>query len=135
MAYASASPQRLEQARRFDEHVLRNVVSYKIPVIVLKKETPKEAVCTVFEKVNTGGVALDVFELLTATFASDNFRLKDDWTARKKKLDAHPELALLIEESLGAGVEIAFSGLASFQYVKVQQLEAQPAQFSQSSGC
>ncbi len=42
-----------------------------MPVIVLKKSTPKEAVCTVFEKVNTGGVPLNVFELLTVTFAGD----------------------------------------------------------------
>ena len=44
--------------------------------------------CTVFEKVNTGGVPLNVFELLTAMFASDNFRLKDDWTLRKSELSS-----------------------------------------------
>jgi hypothetical protein len=36
-------------------------------VIVLLRDTPKEAVCQVFEKVNTGGVSLTVFELVTAT--------------------------------------------------------------------
>ena len=45
----------------------------------MTKENPKEAVCQVFEKVNTGGVSLTVFELLTATFASEEFDLKDDW--------------------------------------------------------
>ena len=39
--------------------------SYMLPVINLTKRTPKEAVCTVFEKVNTGGVVLTVFELVT----------------------------------------------------------------------
>ena len=38
--------------------------------------------CQVFENVNTGGVTLTVFELLTATFASDNFSLRDDWHIR-----------------------------------------------------
>jgi hypothetical protein len=66
--------------------VLTNFVKYTVPVIVLRKETPKEAVCTVFEKVNTGGVVLNVFELLTATFASDDFRLNDDWKARRQRL-------------------------------------------------
>ena len=66
--------------------MLTNFVKYTVPVIVLRKETPKEAVCTVFEKVNTGGVVLNVFELLTATFASDDFRLNDDWKARRQRL-------------------------------------------------
>ena len=36
--------------------------NYQIPVIQLQRETSKEAVCWVFEKVNTGGVPLSVFE-------------------------------------------------------------------------
>jgi hypothetical protein len=72
--------------RRFYDQVLSNFVKYTVPVIVLRKETPKEAVCTVFEKVNTGGVVLNVFELLTATFASDDFRLNDDWKTRRQRL-------------------------------------------------
>jgi hypothetical protein len=60
--------------------------SYKIPMIVLSKSTPKVAVCTVFENVNTGGVPLTVFELLTATYAADGFKLRDDWEERKGKL-------------------------------------------------
>jgi len=42
-------------------------------VITLDKTTPKEAVCQIFENVNTGGVALTVFELVTATFAAEDF--------------------------------------------------------------
>lgn len=79
----------------FYQRVLNNFIMYTVPVIILKKETPKEAVCTVFEKVNTGGVALNVFELLTATFAADNFRLNDDWKARKTRLEAKPVLRSL----------------------------------------
>ena len=36
--------------------VLDNFSEYQVPVIDLGKDTRKEAVCTVFEKVNTGGV-------------------------------------------------------------------------------
>jgi len=84
---ASDMPQRLRRWSHFKDTVLKNITSYTVPVIILKKETPKEAVCTVFEKVNTGGIALNVFELLTATFAAANFRLNDDWKARKSRLD------------------------------------------------
>ena len=55
----------------FQSQVLKNISDYRLPVIRLAHETPKEAVCTVFEKVNTGGVPLNVFELLTATYAGD----------------------------------------------------------------
>ncbi|NKZ07968.1 DUF262 domain-containing protein [Actinomadura latina] len=63
----------------FTSKVLNNVGKYMIPVIRLTKETPKEAVCTVFEKVNTGGVPLTVFELMTASYAVDDFQLHEDW--------------------------------------------------------
>lgn len=55
---------------------------YQIPVIMLLNNTPKEAVCQVFENVNTGGVNLNIFELLTATFAADNYSLREDWHVR-----------------------------------------------------
>ncbi|MGH9126563.1 MAG: GmrSD restriction endonuclease domain-containing protein [Acidimicrobiales bacterium] len=88
-------PARLERWSAFAERVLANITSYAVPVIRLHKETPKEAVCTVFEKVNTSGVALNVFELLTATFASSNFRLKDDWAGREAMLRIRPVLRSL----------------------------------------
>ena len=54
-------------------------------MISLGKDTPKEAVCQVFENVNTGGVSLTVFELVTAIFAMDDFELRKDWEERKAK--------------------------------------------------
>jgi len=79
---------RLERWSAFKDRVLSNITGYTVPVIILKKDTPKEAVCTVFEKVNTGGVVLNVFELLTATFAADDFRLAEDWKNRKAILNS-----------------------------------------------
>ena len=77
----------------FEDAVIKRFEQYQVPVIELKKETPKEAVCLVFERVNTGGVALTVFELLTASFAADNFQLRDDWNDREKRLKSqHPVL-------------------------------------------
>jgi len=69
----------------FEQEVIKRFEQYQVPVIQLTKETPKQAVCQVFEKVNTGGVPLTVFELLTATFAADDFSLRDDWDSRKQR--------------------------------------------------
>ena len=76
----------------FEHTVISHFEKYQIPVINLRKETPKEAVCAVFEKVNTGGVTLNVFELATASFAADaeNFSLRDEWEKRKQRLYDFP---------------------------------------------
>lgn len=80
---------------QFVSSVVKRFEQYQIPVIVLRKETPKEAVCQVFEKVNTGGVQLTVFELLTATYAADDYNLRDDWDGRARQLRSHRGLRTL----------------------------------------
>ncbi len=77
-----------EFLKKFNDEVVKPFADYLLPVIHLEKETPKEAVCTVFEKVNTGGVPLNAFELVTASFAAEaeEFSLRDDWRARKERL-------------------------------------------------
>ena len=67
--------------RDFSQKILRPIQEYQMPVIQLTKDTPKEAVCQIFENVNTGGVPLTVFELVTATFAADDYDLRADWNA------------------------------------------------------
>jgi uncharacterized protein DUF262 len=68
-------PEKVQQFMQFSQQILEPFRHYLVPVIELKKETSKEAVCVVFEKVNTGGVPLSVFELVTATYAADGFNL------------------------------------------------------------
>lgn len=65
--------------------VINPTQQYQMPVISLDKSTPKEAVCQVFENVNTGGVSLTVFELVTAIFAMDDFQLRKDWEERREQ--------------------------------------------------
>lgn len=86
---------------RMIAEVLNPAGAYAIPAIVLDDSTSKAAVATVFEKVNIGGLPLNVFELLTAVYAGDaeyyqehgdDFRLNDDWTATKESLKAYPVL-------------------------------------------
>jgi hypothetical protein len=68
-----------DEFKEFRKRVLDNFRNYKVPVITLDRETSKEAVCVVFEKVNTGGKALDAFELVTAMYAADSYELRKDW--------------------------------------------------------
>ncbi len=68
-----------ETFRKFKREVLENFKYYRVPVISLDRATSKEAVCVVFEKVNTGGKALDAFELVTAMYAAEGHELRKDW--------------------------------------------------------
>jgi hypothetical protein len=86
-------PERFGQYMQFRTRILNAFRSYLVPVIELKKETTKEAVCLVFEKVNTGGVQLSVFELVTATYAADGFNLRRDWFGEGTTKGRHSRLA------------------------------------------
>ncbi|OZB87855.1 MAG: hypothetical protein B7X41_11240 [Microbacterium sp. 14-71-5] len=86
---------------RFNADVITQVKNYELPAIELDSSTSKEAVATVFEKVNTGGLPLDVFELLTSTFAGDphyfaahgtDFRLGEDWKLTEQVVAEHSVL-------------------------------------------
>ncbi|AYA23162.1 DUF262 domain-containing protein [Rhodococcus rhodochrous] len=86
----------------FHKQFIKPAATYDIPAIVLDENTDKAAVATVFEKVNIGGLPLNVFELLTAVFAGDagyydrtgaDFRLNDDWKETQLKWSSYPVLA------------------------------------------
>ena len=85
LAYHNNSHEISNEYRAFRGKIILPVTHYKIPVISLDKDTPKEAVCQVFENVNQGGVSLTVFELVTAIFAMDDFELRTDWDQRKRE--------------------------------------------------
>jgi hypothetical protein len=102
---------------KFRKEILNAFREYQIPIIELKKETSKEAVCLVFEKVNTGGVPLSVFELVTATYAIDGFNLRDDWYGstvaaihgRQKTFAAKPLLRNLEPTDFLQGISLLHS--------------------------
>ncbi|NMC20735.1 MAG: DUF262 domain-containing protein [Thermogutta sp.] len=81
-AHWGHAPDKTKLFDQFERNVIKRFEQYQLPVIKLLKETPKVAVCQVFEKVNTGGVSLKVFELVTASFAADGFNLREDWEGR-----------------------------------------------------
>jgi hypothetical protein len=84
----SHAPEATMFLMRFKSEVWMRFWQFKVPAIELTQDTPREAVCQVFEKVNTGGVTLTVFELMTATFAASQFNLREDWDARLERLTA-----------------------------------------------
>jgi hypothetical protein len=82
-----------EEFRTFTRQILENFKYYRVPVITLDRSTSKEAVCVVFEKVNTGGKALDAFELVTAMYAASGHELRKDWYGDDQVKGRHRRLA------------------------------------------
>ena len=84
--------ERWEVIRAFKEQVIDQFTKYHVPVIALDKATSKEAVCVVFEKVNTGGKPLDAFELVTAMYAAEGHELRKDWYGSEMAPGRHHRL-------------------------------------------
>ncbi len=93
----------------FEANVVTALQNYRLPAIELGRDTSRAAVCMVFEKVNTGGKALDVFELVTASFASDDFDLREDWEARAKRLSKRAVLKSVTSAEFLQAVALAAS--------------------------
>ena len=109
----SHNPEIIALFQDFYTKVLLLIQAYTMPVIQLDKETPKEAVCQIFENVNTGGVPLTVFELVTATFAADGHELRKDWEAIKKTF-SNKVNGELLREITGANFLAAMTLLVSY---------------------
>ncbi len=113
MRYLQVDPdktqERLVTWNRLIQEVIQRFQKYQVPLIKMFKSTPKEAVCQVFEKVNTGGVSLTVFELLTATFAVDNYNLREDWAIRSKRLKEYAVLNSVQSDDLLQAISLLAS--------------------------
>ncbi len=105
----------------FEDKIVNSFNHYMLPVIDMKKENSKEAVCQVFEKVNTGGVSLTVFELLTATYASDEFDLKQDWQEILQKFNQYDVLQKTKNTDL-----IQTVTLLSTYYNRLEKIKSNP---------
>jgi hypothetical protein len=68
----------------FVKKFLATAQHYKMPIIELAKNSSREAICLVFEKVNVGGKKLEASDLLTAIYSADNYRLREDLNRRLK---------------------------------------------------
>ena len=83
------STELIDEFTKFKNQVLDNFKTYHVPVISLSHTTSKEAVCVVFEKVNTGGKPLDAFELVTAMYAAEGHELRKDWYGKDLEQGRH----------------------------------------------
>jgi len=90
--YYGYSKEIKDKYNQFRGSVLDTIIGYKLPVITLNRSTPRDAVCKVFENVNTGGVPLTVFDLVTAMFATKRFNLREDWNKAKDVIQGKKEL-------------------------------------------
>lgn len=102
----------------FEKKIIKGFTGYMLPVIEMKKVNPKEAVCQVFEKVNTGGVSLSVFELLTASFASEEFDLKTDWANIKSDFKSFR----ILDKTSNIDIIQAITIYATYQRRKAEEL-------------
>lgn len=110
--WSAKGVQRMDEIQRFQKEVLERIQSYAMPVIKLSKGNSREAVCTVFEKVNVGGKKLDAFELVTAIYASSGFDLRQDWAGTQNQ---HGRLGRLRSKVPQKGV---FAELASTDFLQ-----------------
>lgn len=88
-----------EEFRAFKRQILESFKYYRVPVIALDRSTSKEAVCVVFEKVNTGGKPLDAFELVTAMYAAAGHELRKDWYGDEVAMGRHRRFAETLRPS------------------------------------
>ncbi|AGF72303.1 GmrSD restriction endonuclease domain-containing protein [Corynebacterium halotolerans] len=85
---------RRDDVKAFYDRIVRPLSAYDIPMIRLGRETAQAGIGSIFAQANSAGLQMDVFELLTAVFASEDpdFRLSDDWAGTERHLRDYPAL-------------------------------------------
>jgi len=73
----------LSEFEELDE-IFGRLKGYTIPVISLDSDTEMDAVCKIFEKVNSSNQPLTGFDLVVAIYAKDKFDLKENWKEFQK---------------------------------------------------
>jgi hypothetical protein len=112
--------QRFERITQFHERVVKNFSQYHVPQIQLDDTTTKEAVCVVFEKVNTGGKPLDAFELITAMYAAENYQLRKDWYGTSEEEGRHDRLKSAMR--LPSATEGVLAGVSNTDFLQAISL-------------
>lgn len=125
--YWNYDTEKIKLWNEFAKKIIQGFNGYDIPVIKMFKVNPKEAVCQVFEKVNTGGVSLSVFELLTASFAIDEFDLKTDWINIQKEFKPYNILNKTSNVDLIQAITIYSTYQRKIAYERINGTENSPA--------
>ncbi len=77
------------------ENYIDSILDYAFPAIVLSEKTTMEAVCKVFQTINTTGLKLSIFDICLAVFIAQDINLKEKVNQAK---DSHPYLKILLEK-------------------------------------
>ena len=94
MAAGSEDPEMRASVKTFQNEVMRWLPAYDVPVIRVERDTSQVGVGQIFAHANSAGVQMDVFDLLTAMFASQDpdFVLADHFAGVEKQLRTYPAL-------------------------------------------
>ena len=106
----------------FKRTVIKGIQKYEMPIIRLLKDNGREAVCTIFEKVNVCGVKLDAFELVTAIYAGSEFDLRRDWSGTATE---HGRLGRIRKATPEYGVHASLASLDFLQACAILHTQEQ----------
>lgn len=96
----------------FNNRILRPLSGYAVPMIRLSRETARAGIGSIFAQVNSAGLQMDVFDLLTAVFASEDpdFHLAEEWADVEKQLRFFPALDGIGRNEFLSAVSLLVSG-------------------------
>lgn len=96
----------------FNNRILRPLSGYDVPMIRLSRETAQAGIGSIFAQVNSAGLQMDVFDLLTAVFASEDpeFHLAEHWRDVEKQLRSFPALDGIGRNEFLSAVSLLVSG-------------------------
>lgn len=77
----------VENAKKFKDEIEELLNQYYISYIELDRDIDVSKVCDIFTKINSKGVALDIFDLLNAILRPMGIYLKNMWHEAEKELD------------------------------------------------
>ncbi|MCH5268308.1 MAG: DUF262 domain-containing protein [Lachnospiraceae bacterium] len=77
---------------------LDTILEYEFPVVILPKELTLDAVCKVFQTINSTGLKLSVFDICVAKFMRQGIQLKD--RVEDAKRNSYVKIVLDNEETL-----------------------------------
>ena len=66
---------------------LDRIRTYPFPVVELRQDMSLGAICHIFEKVNSTGVPLDVFDLCTAILWAQGYSLNEEWAKTRRRME------------------------------------------------
>jgi len=84
--YWNYEQDKLALARQFELEIVKRFEHYQLPIIQLRPELSKVAVCQIFEDMHEMPTPMTFFDLITACFAAEDFSLRDHFAAIGQQL-------------------------------------------------